>query len=87
MPPIILQLDAPAFLGAIEIGAFTSIFLFGTVVMQGYFHFNNCKNDPKLLFSFVRRVAVLISRMLLTSPMVQVCVILWAFRLRPIPDY
>lgn len=52
MPPIPI-FDSPELLGALEIGAFVSIFLFGTVVMQGHLYYQSCKTDSKWLIAFV----------------------------------
>lgn len=54
MPPVtFFSLDSPQLLGAIELGAFISVFLFGAIVVQGHFYLTHCKNDSKILVSFV----------------------------------
>lgn len=52
MPPL-PDFDSPMLLGALEIGAFISIFMFGTVVMQAHIYYQNCANDSRFLVYFV----------------------------------
>ncbi|KAF5389750.1 hypothetical protein D9757_006038 [Collybiopsis confluens] len=57
MPP--LPFDSPQVLGAIEIGAFLGIFLFGVIVVQAHIYFKNCANDSKWLVSLITLILIL----------------------------
>ncbi|KAJ4468899.1 hypothetical protein J3R30DRAFT_3714403 [Lentinula aciculospora] len=58
MPPI-STFDSPELLGALEIGAFVSIFMFGTVTMQGHVYYQNCQNEPKWRTYFIALILLL----------------------------
>ncbi|KIK55027.1 hypothetical protein GYMLUDRAFT_48227 [Collybiopsis luxurians FD-317 M1] len=58
MPPL-PKFDSPQLLGALEIGAFLSIFMFGIVVVQGHIYFKNCKADSRKLISFITLILLL----------------------------
>ncbi|KAJ3980388.1 hypothetical protein F5890DRAFT_1588878 [Lentinula detonsa] len=60
MPPL-PDFNSPKLLGALEIGAFISIFMFGIVTMQGYIYYQNCKalGDSRRFTFFVALILLL----------------------------
>ncbi|KAJ3998098.1 hypothetical protein F5050DRAFT_1295252 [Lentinula boryana] len=60
MPPL-PDFNSPKLLGALEIGAFVSIFMFGIVTMQGYIYYQNCKalGDSSRFIFFVTLILLL----------------------------
>ncbi|KAJ4465624.1 hypothetical protein C8J55DRAFT_566103 [Lentinula edodes] len=58
MPPL-PDFDSSKLLGALEIGAFLSIFMFGAVTMQGHVYYQNCKDDSKWFIFFITSILLL----------------------------
>ncbi|KAE9408675.1 hypothetical protein BT96DRAFT_932456 [Gymnopus androsaceus JB14] len=51
--------DSAQLLGAIELGAFASVLLYGVLMMQGHFYLTHCRSDSRILVLFVCFVLVL----------------------------